>query len=54
MELTLIEATTAPITTGAGILSAELGEVELAAGALVWLPRRSRGAFTAGPAGCGI
>ncbi|WP_067897415.1 DUF2249 domain-containing protein [Nocardia vaccinii] len=39
------------VLDGAGILTTELGEVELTAGALVWLPRRSRRAFTAGPHG---
>lgn len=36
---------------GAGTLATERGDLELAAGALVWLPRRSRRAFTAGPEG---
>jgi uncharacterized protein (DUF2249 family) len=36
---------------GSGRLSMELGALELAAGALVWLPRRSRREFTAGPDG---
>ncbi|MFI2336749.1 DUF2249 domain-containing protein [Nocardia rhamnosiphila] len=39
------------VLDGAGTLSTELGELELAAGALVWLPRRSRRAFTAGAHG---
>ncbi|WP_417234200.1 DUF2249 domain-containing protein [Arthrobacter sp.] len=36
---------------GSGTLSTEHGDVELVPGALVWLPRRSRRAFTAGPGG---
>lgn len=53
-----IEAHTGPdldvlihVLDGAGTLTTELGELELAAGALVWLPRRSQRAFTAGPHG---
>ncbi|MEU4429551.1 DUF2249 domain-containing protein [Nocardia rhamnosiphila] len=53
-----IEAHTGPdldvlihVLDGAGTLTTELGELELAAGALVWLPRRSRRAFTAGAHG---
>ncbi|WP_372697439.1 DUF2249 domain-containing protein [Arthrobacter sp. JSM 101049] len=36
---------------GTGALSTERGDLELVPGALVWLPRRSRRAFTAGPEG---
>lgn len=36
---------------GSGTLATERGEVELVPGALVWLPRRSRRAFTAGSEG---
>lgn len=39
------------VLDGTGTLSAEIGEVELTPGVLVWLPRRSRRAFTAGPHG---
>lgn len=39
------------VLAGTGTLTTELGELELAAGALVWLPRRSQRAFTAGPQG---
>jgi uncharacterized protein (DUF2249 family)/quercetin dioxygenase-like cupin family protein len=39
------------VLAGAGRLTTEQGEVELRPGALVWLPRRSRRQFTAGPAG---
>ncbi|MDN2496176.1 DUF2249 domain-containing protein [Nocardia nova] len=53
-----IEAHTGPdldvlvhVLEGTGTLSTELGEVALTPGVLVWLPRRSRRAFTAGPSG---
>lgn len=36
---------------GSGTLATERGDVDLEPGALVWLPRRSRRAFTAGPEG---
>lgn len=39
------------VLAGSGTLTAELGTVELTPGALLWLPRRSRRAFTAGPDG---
>jgi quercetin dioxygenase-like cupin family protein len=39
------------VLDGSGQLGTELGPVELRSGALVWLPRRSRRQFTAGPAG---
>lgn len=39
------------ILAGSGRLNTEQGEVELTAGALVWLPRRSLRAFTAGAEG---
>lgn len=39
------------VLVGSGRLETELDTVELAAGALVWLPRRSRRQFTAGPDG---
>ena len=39
------------VLAGSGRLTTELDTVELAAGALVWLPRRSRRQFTAGPDG---
>jgi quercetin dioxygenase-like cupin family protein len=40
------------VIAGTGTLSTELdGRLELVAGDLVWLPRRSRRAFTAGPGG---
>ena len=39
------------VVAGAGTLTAERGAVELIPGALVWLPRRSRRQFTAGPDG---
>jgi quercetin dioxygenase-like cupin family protein len=39
------------VLDGGGQLGTELGPVELRAGALVWLPRRSRRQFTAGPGG---
>lgn len=39
------------VLAGSGTLWAELGELELAAGALVWLPRRARRQIDAGPEG---
>ncbi len=39
------------VLSGAGQLATELGTVELRPGSLVWLPRRSRREFTAGPDG---
>ncbi|MER2091163.1 MAG: DUF2249 domain-containing protein, partial [Saccharopolyspora rectivirgula] len=39
------------VLAGSGQLTTELGTVELAPGALVWLPRRSKRAFKAGPGG---
>ena len=39
------------VLSGAGQLVTELGPVELRPGSLVWLPRRSRREFTAGPDG---
>lgn len=36
---------------GEGTLGTELDDIELSSGALVWLPRGSRRAFTAGPGG---
>lgn len=39
------------VLAGTGQLMTELSTVDLAAGALVWLPRRSRRRFTAGPDG---
>ncbi|WP_342744140.1 hypothetical protein [Mycobacterium terramassiliense] len=36
---------------GGGRLTTETGAVELFPGALLWLPRRSRRRFTAGPDG---
>ena len=39
------------VIDGSGTLTTELGEVELTAGDVVWLPRRSRRAFAAGPQG---
>lgn len=39
------------ILAGGGTLTTELGEIELAAGQLLWLPRRSRRQFAAGPDG---
>jgi uncharacterized protein (DUF2249 family) len=39
------------VLDGAGQLTTELGELELRPRALVWLPRRSRRQFTAGPDG---
>lgn len=39
------------VLAGSGQLGTESGELTLAAGALLWLPRRSRRSFTAGPEG---
>lgn len=39
------------VLAGTGRLATELGEVELAAGVLVWMPRRSQRQFTAGDSG---
>jgi uncharacterized protein (DUF2249 family)/quercetin dioxygenase-like cupin family protein len=39
------------ILGGSGTLTTELGPIELEAGQLVWLPRRSHRQFTAGPDG---
>lgn len=39
------------VLDGTGTLTTEMGEIELPPGGLVWLPRRSRRAFTAGPDG---
>lgn len=39
------------VIAGGGTLATEHGNVPLAPGALVWLPRRSRRQFTAGPEG---
>ena len=39
------------VLAGSGRLTTEQGEIELAAGALLWLPKRSRREFTAGPDG---
>ena len=39
------------VLSGAGRLTTEQGTVELSPGALVWLPRRSRREFAAGPGG---
>lgn len=39
------------ILAGSGQLGTETGEIDLAPGALLWLPRRSRRAFRAGPEG---
>ena len=41
------------VIAGSGELATETGAMELEAGALVWLPRRSRRQFTAGRPGCG-
>src|SRR5699024_158557 len=38
-------------TSGAGQLRTEVGAVELTPGAVLWLPKRSRRAFQAGPEG---
>ncbi len=39
------------VLSGSGRLTTEEGAIELAPGALLWLPRRSRRQFTAGPDG---
>lgn len=39
------------VISGGGVLGTEAGDVVLFPGALVWLPRRSRRRFTAGPEG---
>ena len=39
------------VLSGSGRLATELGAIELRPGALLWLPRRSRREFTAGPDG---
>ena len=39
------------VVAGSGRVGTEIGEVELTPGALLWLPRRSRRSFTAGPDG---
>jgi uncharacterized protein (DUF2249 family)/quercetin dioxygenase-like cupin family protein len=39
------------VLSGGGRLETEAGSVELAPGSLLWLPRRSRRQFTAGPEG---
>ena len=39
------------ILTGTGQLTTEMGSIPLTAGSLLWLPRRSRRQFTAGPDG---
>ncbi|MFI6172934.1 DUF2249 domain-containing protein [Nocardia sp. NPDC051052] len=39
------------VLAGSGTLNTETGELDLAPGVLVWLPRRSQRAFTAGPDG---
>ena len=39
------------VLAGSGQLSTELGALTLRTGSLIWLPRRSRRQFTAGPAG---
>jgi quercetin dioxygenase-like cupin family protein len=39
------------VASGAGVLATDGGDVPLAPGAVVWLPRRSRRAFSAGPEG---
>jgi len=39
------------VLAGTGRLDTEIGTVPLKAGSLVWLPRRSRRGFTAGPEG---
>ena len=53
-----IEAHTGPdldvlvhVLAGSGRVGTEVGEVEIAPGSLLWLPRRSRRSFTAGPDG---
>jgi len=39
------------VLTGSGVLETDGGEIALDAGALVWLPPRSRRRFVAGPGG---
>lgn len=39
------------ILAGSGQLATELGKIDLVPGALLWMPRRSRRQFTAGPEG---
>lgn len=39
------------VLAGGGRLTTQLGTVDLAPGALLWMPRRSRRQFTAGPDG---
>ncbi|GAB4100215.1 cupin domain-containing protein [Sinomonas halotolerans] len=39
------------VVSGSGLLATEGGDVELEPGGIVWLPRRTRRAFTAGPEG---
>jgi uncharacterized protein (DUF2249 family)/quercetin dioxygenase-like cupin family protein len=39
------------VLAGSGQLATELGSIELTPGVLLWLPRRSRRQFTAGPEG---
>jgi uncharacterized protein (DUF2249 family)/quercetin dioxygenase-like cupin family protein len=39
------------VLAGSGQLGTELGTIQLRPGALIWLPRRSRRQFTAGPDG---
>ncbi len=39
------------VLSGSGRLATERGTIQLVPGALLWLPRRSRRAFTAGPNG---
>jgi quercetin dioxygenase-like cupin family protein len=39
------------VVAGSGRLETEAGRIDLSPGALAWLPRRSRRAFTAGPDG---
>ena len=39
------------VLSGGGVLGREQGSLDLSPGLLVWLPRRSRRAFTAGPDG---
>ena len=53
-----IEAHTGPnldvlihVLAGSGQLTTELGDIDLEPGALLWLPRRARRQFTAGPDG---
>lgn len=39
------------VLSGSGRLTTEVDEIDLAAGSLLWMPRRSRRQFTAGPDG---